>query len=196
MAVQSTLSNLPSISTIVSATLLNPLLTGPLLLYVQRNPSVLQSLPWPPTKYITLPFDLPFNLHKIRVGATPPLRTLRFFFVWGLILYINKFLNRRALNYGHLQKQGVPWDFQSEGKETVLITGGCSGFGKEMVKMFAGQTKAKIIVLDIQDLSSDLQSSKSSKIHLSTEARLALDPKWLTNVLPVQSNASHTIRST
>jgi hypothetical protein len=161
MAVQSSLFNLSSLATIVTDSLFNPLLTGPLLLYVLRNPSVLDKLPWPPTKYYKLPYDLPFPFpSSIRVGATPPLKTLKFLFAWGLILYVNRFLNRLALNYGHLKKQGEPWDFQTEGKETVLITGGCSGFGKEMAKMFAEQTKANIIVLDVQALPDDLKNGE------------------------------------
>ncbi|OCT47706.1 17-beta-hydroxysteroid dehydrogenase 13 [Cladophialophora carrionii] len=158
MAVQSSLSNPPSLASITAGILFNPLLTGPLLLYVLRHPSVLEKLPWPPTKYYKLPFELPFPFpNRIRVGATAPLKTLKFLFTWGLILSVNRFLNRLALNYGHLKKQGEPWEFQTEGKETVLITGGCSGFGKEMAKMLADQTKAKIIVLDVQALPDDLK---------------------------------------
>lgn len=169
MAVQSTLSSLPSFQTIFTNTLLNPLLTGPLLLYVQRNPSVLQSLPWPPAKYYSLPFEMPYPFPStIRVGATPPLKTLKFLFTWGLILFVNRFLSRLALNYWHLQKQGAPWDFQGEGKEVVVVTGGCSGFGKEMVKMFSERTKAKIVVLDVQELPDDLRNSKKMTPLLET----------------------------
>jgi hypothetical protein len=157
MAVQSTLSNLPSLSTLI----FNPLLTGPLLLYAQRDPSALQNIPWPPTKIYKLPFDLPFPFpSEIRVGATPPLKTLKFLFTWGLILYVNRFLSRLALNYWHLKKQGEPWDFQTEGKETVLITGGCSGFGKEMVRLFEERTRARIVVLDVQPLPNELKNGE------------------------------------
>ncbi|EXJ59914.1 hypothetical protein A1O7_04061 [Cladophialophora yegresii CBS 114405] len=166
MAVQSSLINGPSLASITTGVLFNPLLTGPLLLYVLRNPSVLEKLPWPPTRYYNLPFDLPWPFPRsIRVGATPPLRTLKFLFTWGLILYVNRFLNRLALNYGHLKKQGEPWDFGAEGKETVLITGGCSGFGREMAKMFAEQTKANILVLDVQPLPDDLKNVPRLSYH-------------------------------
>ena len=160
MAIQSKLSNLPSPQKLLIDTLLNPIITGPLLLYVQRNPS---KLPWPPVKYYKLPWDLPFPFPStIRVGVDPPFKVLKFLFAWGLILYVNRFLNGLALNYWHLRKQGVPWDFQADGRETILITGGCSGFGKEMAKMFGEQTNAKIIVLDIQELPVSLRTGESS----------------------------------
>ena len=162
MAVQSTLSTLPSPGDVLVDTLLNPLLTGPLFFYLRRNPSVLQSIPWPATRYYKLPFDVPFLPSTIRVGASSPLKILKYVFAWGLILYVNRFLSRLALNNWHLKKQGVAWDFDGEGVETVLITGGCSGFGKEMTKMFAERTRAKIVVLDVSPLPEDMKSSKSS----------------------------------
>ncbi|KAJ9604145.1 hypothetical protein H2200_011668 [Cladophialophora chaetospira] len=166
MAVQSSLSNSPSFSSLILNTLFNPLLTGPLLLYVLRNPSVLEKLPWPTTRYYKFPYDLPFPFPStIRVGATPPLKILKFLFAWGLISSMNRFLSRLALNYGHLKKQGAPWEFQVEGKETILITGGCSGFGKEMVKLFGEHTKARIVVLDVQPLPDDLKGVRRLSYH-------------------------------
>ena len=160
MAVQSTLSNLPSPKELM----LSPYITGSLLLYLTRiNPAALNKIPWfPPKLTLTLPFSLPLNLpNYVTLRATPLLRTLKVLFALGLITHLNRFFNRVALNYGHLKKQGVPWDFQTEGKETILITGGCSGFGKEMVKMFSEQTKAKILVLDVQPLPEDMKHSES-----------------------------------
>ena len=77
-------------------------------------------------------------------------------------MYVNRFITRLSLNYWHLKKQGVPWDFHTESSETILITGGCSGFGKEMVKMFGAQTKAKLVVLDVQELPDELKDGQSS----------------------------------
>ncbi|KAH0845493.1 hypothetical protein AYO21_09591 [Fonsecaea monophora] len=144
----------------MAETLLNPLLTGPLLFYLQRNPTVLENLPWPPpTMSVTLlPFQLPWGIpNSVQLRATPPLRSLKFLFVLGLVVHANRFLSRLALNYWHIRKQGEAWDFQAPGKETILITGGCSGFGREMVKMFAAQTQANIVVLDVQDLPDELK---------------------------------------
>lgn len=157
-------SKLPSRDTIVHSTLLNPLLTGPLLLYLQRNQSVLSRIPWPGDLTLTLPFSLPFNVrNSLTLHATPPLKSLKRLFILGLILTANRLLNRLALNYGNLRKQGVPWDFDGEGVETILITGGCSGFGREMVFLFALQTKANIIVVDVQDLPEEMKDSKSTR---------------------------------
>lgn len=158
MAAQSMLSTFRSPKEL----LITPYITGPLLLYLTRiNPSALEKIPWFPNLTLTLPFSLPFDLrNSVTLRPTPLLRTLKVLFTVGVIVHLNRLLNRRALNYGHLKKQGLPWDFQTEGKETVLITGGCSGFGKEMVKLFSQQTKSKILVLDVQDLPADLKSSK------------------------------------
>ena len=156
----SSFSNLPSPKQI----LLSPFLSGPLLLYLTKiNPDIVSKIPWPPERsIITLPFSLPFGIpNQIPIRADPPVKALKALFGLGLILYLNRFFNRLALNYGHLKKQGTPWDFQTEGKETIIITGGCSGFGKEMVKQFATQTKAKILVLDIQELPEELKDSMS-----------------------------------
>lgn len=164
MAVHSTLSSLPSAHTVVQNTMLSPFVTGPLLLYVLRNPSILAKVPWFREQLtLTLPFRLPFNLrNSVTLRATPPLKTLKVLFGLGLVLYLNRFLSRLALNYWHLQKQGVAWDFDTEGKETIVVTGGCSGFGREMVKMFAAQTKARIVVLDIQELPADMKDREST----------------------------------
>ncbi|KAI1609274.1 short chain dehydrogenase/reductase [Exophiala viscosa] len=165
MASQSKL-HIPSANTIVQNTLLSPFLTGPLLLYVQRNPSILDKIPWFPNLTLTLPFRLPFNIrNSITLRADPPLKTLKVLFGIGLALYVNRWLNRLALNYWHLTKQGEPWDFDGEGKEVIVITGGCSGFGKEMVKMLAAKTRAKIVVLDIQDLPEDMKSIPRLSYH-------------------------------
>lgn len=166
MATSSITSNLPSPKQI----LLSPFFSGPLLLYLTKiNPAAVSKIPWPPEhSSITLPFSLPFGIpNRIPLRADPPVKALKILFGLGLVFYLNRFFNRLALNYGHLKKQGVPWDFQTEGKETILITGGCSGFGKEMVKQFSAQTKATILVLDVQALPEDLKDGMS---------RLALSP--------------------
>ncbi|KIX07166.1 uncharacterized protein Z518_01819 [Rhinocladiella mackenziei CBS 650.93] len=188
MAVLSTLSILPSTRTIIDNTLLSPFITGALLFYIKRNPSALDKLPWFPDLTLTLPFRLPLNIrNSVTLHASPPLKTLKFLFGLGLVLYVNRFLNRLALNYWHLQKQGVPWDFQAEGKETILITGGCSGFGREMVQMFAEQTRANILVLDIQDLPADMKDI-SRLTYYQTDLT---SPSSITSTITTILNTSH-----
>ncbi|OAP58631.1 hypothetical protein AYL99_07721 [Fonsecaea erecta] len=161
MALPSPLEAFSSPKTLLTETLLNPLLTGPLLVYALRNPSILHNLPWPPATIATLrvfPFQLPLGIpNSIRLKVTPPLTTLKWLVALGLVAHVNRFLSRLALNYWHVRKQGEPWAFGDEGAETILITGGCSGFGREMVKMFAARTRANIVVLDVQDLPDDLK---------------------------------------
>ncbi|KAG9783479.1 hypothetical protein ABEF93_004677 [Exophiala dermatitidis] len=156
----------PSTKKIALNTLLSPFITGPLLLYIQRNPHILDKVPWFPDLTLALPFRLPFNLrNSITLHADPPLRALKKLFWIGLALHVNRLLNRLALNYWHLTRQGEPWDFATEGKEVIVITGGCSGFGREMVKMFAAKTRARIVVLDIQDLPADMKNIPRLSYH-------------------------------
>lgn len=160
MASQSTIQ-FPSIKKTALNALLSPFITGPLLLYIQRNPHILDKVPWFPDLTLAPPFRLPFNLrNSITLHADPPLRALKKLFWIGLALHVNRLLNRLALNYWHLTRQGEPWDFAAEGREVIVITGGCSGFGREMVKLFAAKTRARIVVLDIQDLPADMKDSK------------------------------------
>ncbi len=150
---------LPSADAVVRHTLLSPVVTGPLLLWVTKNPEILDRMPWFPTLHLKLPFRLPFGVrNSLTLKADPPLKTLRVLFVVGLVLWANRLLNRLALNHWHWQKPGRPYEWQTPGKETVVITGGCSGFGAEMVKMFLDRTKAEVVVLDRQELPAELNS--------------------------------------
>jgi all-trans-retinol dehydrogenase (NAD+) len=88
-------------------------------------------------------------------------RILKYLFIFGVGSTVNQALNRLALRYWHLRRPGAPWRFGDVRKsELVVITGGCSGFGYEMVKGFAG--KARVIVLDISDLPAELAKRQLS----------------------------------
>ncbi|EXJ95701.1 hypothetical protein A1O1_00824 [Capronia coronata CBS 617.96] len=97
------------------------------------------------------------SMTSTRVAATA-VKALKILFALGMATQVNRFLNRLALNYWHLRRQGKPWEFQTEGKETIVVTGGCSGFGKAMVDMFAAKTKANLVVLDVQQLPDDMKN--------------------------------------
>ncbi|KIW83627.1 hypothetical protein Z517_02873 [Fonsecaea pedrosoi CBS 271.37] len=71
-------------------------------------------------------------------------------------------LSNLALNGWSWSKKGEPWDFSGT-KEIVVVTGGCSGFGKLMVERFAG--RAKIVILDVSPLPKDLQSVPNLKYY-------------------------------
>lgn len=57
----------------------------------------------------------------------------------------------------------MPFDWQS-GKEIICITGGSSGFGALMVEEFVEKTKAKIVVIDVQDLPKNLTTCEFSPL--------------------------------
>lgn len=107
---------------LLKKTVLNPALTIPLLLLA---------------KYTAFGQQFAYS-HR---------RTLRSFNIlvyWGLLRWLNNFLNRRALSNGVSDK--YDWS-----KEVVVVTGGSDGIGKEVVKLLAA-SKVKVAVLDVQPL--------------------------------------------
>lgn len=83
------------------------------------------------------------------------IKPLKYLFALGVVRRVHHALSRLADNYWHLRQQGEPWKFGDEKlSELVLITGGCSGFGALMTKGFVG--KARVVILDIQDVPEDL----------------------------------------
>lgn len=138
----------------IKALLEEPLLTGPLLYILTRGPAHLRARVLRPFQTNLLSKDAAQRLEKL-------ITTLKVLFVIGLGKRVNAILNGIALNNWH----AIPWrkpgrQFVWDGKtETVILTGGASGFGYEMVKLFAG--RARIVVLDVQNLPAELTSCKS-----------------------------------
>ncbi len=129
----------------------NPVLTGALLWLLTRAPADIQSRALGPLRRRGLT-----NGHIAKIT-----RLLKYLLVIGVGSTLNEVLNRLALNYWHLRRPGAPWRFGDTTKsELVVITGGCSGFGYEMVKGFAN--KARVIILDVADLPAELEKSKMS----------------------------------
>lgn len=80
----------------------------------------------------------------------------------GVLRRLNQALTALALNMWHLQRPGAPFQFGTAGKpEIVVVTGGCSGFGYEMVKGFSKY--ARVIILDISPIPPELAKSKPLK---------------------------------
>lgn len=88
---------------IIKRTLLNPLLTIPILLAAKYHPDGSDFV----TKYL----------------GDRGLRAVRFLAVWGSLRVLNNLLDRRVLNNGVKDK----YDWK---KEVVLVTGGSDGIGK------------------------------------------------------------------
>jgi all-trans-retinol dehydrogenase (NAD+) len=90
------------------------------------------------------------------------IKSLKFLLAIGVVRKTNQALNRLALNGWQLiGKPGTAfkWDRQTE---LVIVTGGCSGFGYEMVKGFSKH--ARVIVLDVSPLPEELKRRMSRPI--------------------------------
>lgn len=127
-----------------------PLLTGALLYLLTRAPTDIRERFLKPLR----PYLLAKNADNRILGA---IKVLKVLLVLGIHRLISQLLTRLALNYWYLRRPGAPWRFGDAAKsELVVITGGCSGFGYEMVRGFYEQ--ARIIVLDISDMPPELAS--------------------------------------
>lgn len=76
----------------------------------------------------------------------------------GVVRCVNQALNNLAWNNWTLRRPGNPFNFGPAKEELIIITGGSSGFGYEMVKGFSSH--ARIVVLDVQPFPSELASCK------------------------------------
>ncbi len=105
----------------------------------------------------------PFQSTLLSKNGAARLKTfillLKSLFALGLVSRVNQALNKLALNAWSLRKPGTPWKWD-EKTELVLVTGGCSGFGYEMVKGFAG--KATVVVLDVSEMPPALAKREST----------------------------------
>ncbi|KAJ9632534.1 uncharacterized protein PV06_02891 [Exophiala oligosperma] len=88
-------------------------------------------------------------------GIARLVKVLKLLLGIGVLRRLNRALTALALNMWHLRKPGAPFQFGMAGKpEIVVVTGGCSGFGYEMVKGFSKY--ARVIVLDISPIPPEL----------------------------------------
>ena len=72
----------------------------------------------------------------------------------GVLRRVNQALNSLAWNNWTLGRPGAAFRFGPGKEELVVITGGSSGFGYEMVKGFS--KVARIVVLDVQGFPPEL----------------------------------------
>lgn len=175
----------PSFRALVDHTILSPVLTGTLLLLL-----FIQQHHWPSFKLQPHWSDRLSSWHPSKLRAATVSKTLKVLFALGLVMHVNRFLNRLALNHWHLRKQGAPWEFQTEGNETIVVTGGCSGFGKAMIEMFAARTKANLVVLDIQELPVEM---KDSMLSFSFQPVTPESPPSVSYALHRSSSVAHRV---
>jgi all-trans-retinol dehydrogenase (NAD+) len=77
----------------------------------------------------------------------------------GVVRRINGALTSLAWNNWRVfGRPGAPFEFGPAKKELVIITGGSSGFGYEMVKGFAQH--ARVVVLDVSNFPPELSKSE------------------------------------
>lgn len=112
------------LGSLIGRALLNPVLTGAILLYAR----------------FTLHGRQTAFLHQNKHYALKILAAL------GAIRILNNWLSRRAVNNG-VTDNSYDWT-----KEIVLVTGGSDGIGKQITLMLASRG-IKVVVLDIQPLS-------------------------------------------
>ncbi|OAP65389.1 hypothetical protein AYL99_01361 [Fonsecaea erecta] len=122
-----------------------PLLTGSLLFALTRAPLQYRA------RLLKLLGDAGLSIDRILLL----IKSLKYLLAIGLVRKLNQALNRLALNNWHVfTKPGAPfqWDQRTE---LVVVTGGCSGFGYEMVKSFSKH--ARVVVLDISPFPEELR---------------------------------------
>jgi hypothetical protein len=126
-----------------------PLVTGGLLFLLTRGPAQLRA-------QLLSPFQSTL-LSKNGVARVATFITvLKILTTAGVLRRINQALNRLAWNNWSLGRAGAEWRFGEDKREVVLITGGSSGFGYEMVKSFS--KVARVIAIDIQAFPSELDA--------------------------------------
>ncbi|KAF2708204.1 NAD(P)-binding protein [Pleomassaria siparia CBS 279.74] len=124
-----------------------PVVTGGLLYVLTRGPPHVR-------ERLLRPFA---NNLLSKNGATrlaSLITILKFLTAIGVAKRINGALNRLALNNWSLRRPGASFHFGGAKSELVLITGGSSGFGYEMVKGFS--KSARVVVLDISPFPNEL----------------------------------------
>lgn len=130
-----------------------PLLTGGLLYLLTRGPPHLRARLLAPFQS-TLPLftNTPKGVARIAKFIT----LLKILTTVGVLQRINQALNRLAWNNWTLGRSGAEWAFGPTKKEIVLITGGSSGFGYEMVKSFSKH--ARVIAIDVSSFPAELDA--------------------------------------
>jgi len=133
----------------VTYTAAEPALAGSLLFVLTRAP----------IEYRQKLLNLLYSSGLSAVHIERLTRTLKYLLVIGVLRRVNQTLTRLALNNWSLTKRGAPFDWDGSRKtELVIVTGGCSGFGYELVKGFSKH--ARVVILDISPVPAELEECK------------------------------------
>lgn len=124
-----------------------PLLTGGLLAALTRAPLQYRA------RILRLLSDAGLSNERILLL----IKSLKYLLAIGVARRVNQSLNKLALNHWNFfGKPGTPFNWSAVNKtELVVVTGGCSGFGYEMVKGFSKH--ARVIILDISPVPEELK---------------------------------------
>lgn len=130
-----------------------PVLTGTLLYLLTRGPEHLRARLLAPFQS-TLPLftNTPKGVARLAAFIT----ALKVLTAVGVLRRINQGLNKLAWNNWTFGRAGAEWQFGLGKRELVLITGGSSGFGYEMVKSFSKH--ARIVAIDISAFPPELDA--------------------------------------
>jgi len=124
-----------------------PLFTGALLGALTRAPLQYRS------RLLKILGDAGLSPERIALLV----KSLKYLLAIGVVRRLNKSLNKLALNHWNFfGKPGTPFNWSAVNKsELVVVTGGCSGFGYEMVKGFSKH--ARVVILDISPVPEELK---------------------------------------
>jgi hypothetical protein len=125
-----------------------PLLTGALLYVLTRGPVHVRERLLEPFRGNVLAGE------KGAARLATFITFLKYLTGFNIAKKINSALNALAWNNWSLGRSGAPFKFGPNKEELVIITGGSSGFGYEMVKDFA--KIARVVALDISDFPPEL----------------------------------------
>ena len=125
--------------------ILNPLVTGPLLLALTSGPTVIRR---PLLSQLALLLNGQ-NVKRLVVG-------LKWALALGIVRKINGWLDAVAFTNWQVRPAKDKWVWESE---TAVVTGGSSGIGAAIVKCLM-RKGIKVAVLDIQPLPTDMDGCK------------------------------------
>jgi all-trans-retinol dehydrogenase (NAD+) len=139
-------------SSTVKGALNEPLLTGALLYLLTRGPVHIR-------ERLLQPFQSTLLAKNGAARLASLVTILKVLTGMGVLRKINAALNSLAWNNWQLfGRPGAPFKFGPGKEELVIITGGSSGFGYEMVKGF--YKHARVVVLDISAFPPELARCK------------------------------------